>query len=564
MHGSRSSDAAAAGGGANFSRRAFDWAIEHRNLLLPTVVTIVAAVQTSYLLRWSVRVLGEHGVGVDDAYFYAILAQNYDKLGYLTFDGSMPTNGVQPLWQGLLIALHELLPWVDVMRLSYTSSWFLYAVVTWLTVRYALSLRLQHALPGALTLAVLVTCNPAFQRLVLCGLETPLFLACYLTLLHRLAAFTSKDDRGRSGDARAVAVLAFLAGLTFLARTDWFWATFLVAIFVWRKTQHKGLFLLFGAVASAVVVPYLAHNWLTYGHLVPISGRAKLVALEQFAPGIFAYLQTDEWQGLFAMVADVFTFDQLWLAIPGAIAMTVMGIREFPRASSSVRFLLIGSACHSLFLHLAYREVRPYTRYYFVVEALSVGVLLVVLVDRALVRLGPDSERAQRRVVGATLGLAALVAVEVGMALLGLRPRESWKSRIRMADTLQTLPNMAPIAAFWPGTLAYFSNRPVLPLDGIIGSEEYLERFVTRGKELEYARARGVRYVVVADMPLDVLYARGAPEIRNWANIGKLRLWQDCVFVKGLVAVHADPKTKNGWYLYELTDRATNRACRSR
>lgn len=50
----------------------------------------------------------------DDAYYYFKVAANYPRLGYWSFDGAHPTNGVQPLWAVVLTGVAQALSWAGV------------------------------------------------------------------------------------------------------------------------------------------------------------------------------------------------------------------------------------------------------------------------------------------------------------------------------------------------------------------------------------------------------------------------------------------------------------------
>ena len=91
------------------------------------------------------------------------------------------------------------------------------------------------------------------------------------------------------------------------------------------------------------------------------------------------------------------------------------------------------------------------------------------------------------------------------------------------------VPEDGRVGAFWPGLFAALSQRPVTPLDGIIGSDDYFRTHVQAGTELDYALANGVGYIAVY-LPGsldDLLSAERAPDPGNWANLGRLRLWEN-------------------------------------
>ena len=527
--------------------------------LVPLIAACIAALQTSYLVTWSVRKLTERGVAMDDAFFYAVLTNNYARVGYWTFDGSMPTNGVQPLWQWLMIGLHQMLPNVEIMRSSFVANWMLYVLFCWLIVRYVLRLGARHA-PALVIVSLLLTCNPGFQRIVLCGLEVPLFLVCFATLLNTLEYL---DQRWKAGvSAWHALLLAALSAMTFLARTDWFWVVPLSAVFVWSRTERRTLLLLFIGMVSALVLPYLVHNLVVHEHLMPISGRAKLALMKLHVPNLGEYLRSDEWHGVFAMLGGMFTLEQLWLSIPLTVGLAWVGQRRFSGRPASVRFLLLGVACHTLFMHLAYREVRSYTRYYFSVEGIAATYLVAEVVVVAMGWLRRRVTPA-RFVMGcyATTCAAILLSLGATLAFRLAAPERKWVWRWQMGETLRALPSGAKIAAFWPGLFAYVSGRSVFPFDGIVGSELYLDTVVLKGTELVDARRRGINYVVVNDLPPSSVYGKQPPKVSSWSEVGKLRVWQDCAFVRALAASHAEPSTSNGWFLYELSDLPNQSRC---
>lgn len=537
------------------------WLNARSDALIPWVVASIAALQTCYLVTWSVRELTERGVAMDDSFFYAVLACNYDKIGYLTFDGTMPTNGVQPLWQWLMIGLHKAFPNVEVMSLSFLANWILYVLFCWLIVRHALRVRSDHGRTRALVVSLLLACNPAFQAIVLRGMEVPLFLVGLAALLNLLEHASQRWVTARPSAGQGI-LLGALAATIFLARTDWFWVVPIGALFVWKRTNQWRLVGLFGVAASLIAVPYLAHNWAVHGHMMPISGRAKLMLLDLHTTSFVDYLQSNEWHGVFSMVGGLFGLKSLWFSIPLVMGLTFIGVRYFLVASPSVRFLLVGAACHTLFMQLAYREVRPYTRYYFSAEGIVAAYVLAEVAALALTRL--------RRLVTpsnvawscyGTICAAMLLISGATLAFHTAGPRDKWVWRWQMAERLHSLPPDEKVAAFWPGVFSYVSGRPVFPLDGIVGSEAYLG-VVRQGRELEYARHQGIDYVVVADLPPASVYASEPPEIATWADLGKLRLWHDCAFVKRLVAKHGNPTENDGWYLYELQEVPNNQRCR--
>lgn len=52
-----------------------------------------------------------------------------------------------------------------------------------------------------------------------------------------------------------------------------------------------------------------------------------------------------------------------------------------------------------------------------------------------------------------------------------------------------------PTGAYWAGTFAQFSNQKIIPIDGVVGSED-LFRELKRGKELEYLSKRTDQVII--------------------------------------------------------------------
>ena len=62
----------------------------------------------------------------------------FDRFGFLTLDGEMPTNGVQPLWMAVQILLVKLLPALHEAELLAKTSWLLYLLFSLLMIRLAM------------------------------------------------------------------------------------------------------------------------------------------------------------------------------------------------------------------------------------------------------------------------------------------------------------------------------------------------------------------------------------------------------------------------------------------
>ncbi len=105
-------------------------------VLLALAVTTGAGIQLIVWLTADAQTLVQSGLVKDDAFFYSVLVDNFRAHGFFTLDGTMPTNGFQPLWMWTLLLLKSLLPQVDTFMLLRAMSWTSYllfcAGATWL------------------------------------------------------------------------------------------------------------------------------------------------------------------------------------------------------------------------------------------------------------------------------------------------------------------------------------------------------------------------------------------------------------------------------------------------
>lgn len=524
---------------------------------------LIAGFSSFPFLLWSSEDLASHGLLADDAWFYSVVARNWIELGRLTFDGDMSTNGFQPLWLLLQAWLQWAFPSADGTVLLSRASWLLFVLFGALTARYLARPEGSGAPIAGLVACTLLFVLPGFGGNVLRGLETPLMLALLMTWLLVFDATSRALDQARG--PRLVALLAALSALLFLARTDLFWAA--VIAFGWlllRERRVSARVVLFAAVVVLLVLPYLLLNLWSEGALMPISGRVKLFYMHEFLTSLSAYLRSDEWTGPYRILDQ--SLGLAWLPLPiwlryaaaGALLLVCWGLvlfwRGHPRIPLSLRLLALLTLCHLLFMHLAYAELRPYTAYYFAPTVLF--VVLVLAAGSALVwdRVAASIRRprgtfALSMAIGASLMLAAAALRHQGLA-----PRAYWQQRLALAGDIQRqVPEDQKVAAFWPGLLAEFSGRQVVPLDGVIGSNRYFEDHVRTGREMDYLRRRGVRFLAIyLTRPPDALLSGVEPRLANWSQLGALRLWEAREHVLGVVSARPTHVDGRGWYLLEL------------
>jgi hypothetical protein len=534
------------------------------------MVALIAGAGAYPYLLWPPDKLVQFGTLMDDAWFYSVVARNSLELGWLSLDGSMSTNGVQPLWFLLQLGLHWLFPNIEGTVLIARATWVCFVVFAGLVAFY---LNRKPSPPSAIAAAIVCAVLfvlPGFASSVLRGLETPLMLLVlmgWLLTLDRLLSSTARKDDGLIN----VALLAILSALLFLARTDLFWAAVVTAVWLFALDRRLSVRVwLFSGTVAILVIPYLLYNIWAEGALMPISGRVKLFYMGQVFPTIAAYLSSHEWQGPYHLFDQSFGLHLLPLPIAVRYALAMLMLlscwvfvwfkRHDPTLPNSLRLLALVTLGHMLFMHFAYGELRPYTSYYFAPEVLFVALVIGAALNSALgkrtrwLQLANATVTARGQNTAFALVLSVLLLSAIGMRDHILAPRVKWEQRLQLAlDIGRLVPDGQSVAAFWPGLFAEFSGKPVTPLDGIIGSNRYFHDYVKTAREIDYMREHGIHYLAIKLNESPSAFLRGEkPNVTNWASLGQLRLWHARRHVVGVVSARPTKSNGAGWYLIEL------------
>ncbi len=542
---------------------------------LAIVVAMVAGVFALRLMIWKPFELARHGFFRDDTLFYAMLSRNFSELGFLTFDGSMPTSGVQPLWMGILIAADRFFGGTDPLLTTAHLSWGCFVAFafagTWLVARGTT----REAITRAAVFAAIVPLNFWFQSWTLQGIETPLLLLSFALLAIALDDADRRTSGGPGGTPPSlgrILLLALLCTACFFARTDqfWVWGVVLAWLVVRRGLRFGGI-VAFGALSATLIVPYLVNNWITHGSPVPISGRVKRFYMESALPTFGSWLGSEEWHGPFTAFAEAVPFGgeiPAFVTIPLAAALLAWffvrvwrGLRRGEGAAGlPTSLILLGAAAalHLGFMLVFYRELRPRTSYYFAGTVLVVAWSLAWGAPRIV-------ERAQargRRVGAAVLGVWVLASAVA--AWQAPEPSRFWSAGIDMAAAIDSLPPAASVGAIYPGALAYFSSRPVTSLDGIVGSQRYLEESVRTGNQIEALLARPNPYLAIyLDAPPERFFAAGPPPTRRWSRFFEPLFYEYRNCPMQVIARRPDDDAGKHWYLVRL-DFGAGDACRQR
>ena len=435
----------------------------------------------------------------DDAYYYFQIAWNMAQGRFSTFDGGITqTNGYHPLWLFLITPIY----------------WFLDKETALFAIR---ALEITLIAGGVALIAVAAR---------LCGLPWFLLFAA-LPLLYRYEAlFTGMEA------AAALFMLALLfLGLALFARNPPRWKGLLAALcfaLPWVRLEYAAVSLavaaalglfefpqgqrtpgasltarlrsfhalapLLGAVAGILV--YFAYNGLVFGGIVPVSGVIKAAWSRFFwaQEGGYSFAEN------LAAALQVPVFDGELLAalgICGGLLLWRLAGRPGHQQDRRLSAFFIGAfglaAGHLAMFGYSVLAVHPVYQWRFqwhFAPAYLLMALLIPLLGYAAIGLirrfiEPRWPRAALPMqAAAVLAAAALLLGQTDFAypqrFVNPSPPDAeitWNRLNRYADSLmvnQGLPEGSVIGSWDAGAVGYYSRFPVVNLDGLVNSYDYL------------------------------------------------------------------------------------------
>ena len=446
----------------------------------------------------------------DDAFYYFQIAKSFAEGRFSTFDGGITrTNGYHPLWMLLITPLW----WVfDADGALYAVKVFEIMLVAGAVALVVLAARLAR-LPWILLFAAL----PVLYRTrgLLLGLEAAAGLFMLGLLFLALVLYAREPVRWRW----LLAVVAFLlpwvrleyvaisvAATGALCFLEWSWrdgARGRVPGGAIRSMPSLAAFApLLGACAGILV--YFAWNGIVFGGIVPVSGATKqlmsqaiwereggydfarnyrlvmdrrpfgrelLAALE-----ICIYFLLVWWFGRRSRRAE----DRLFLVfLAGAFALSVGHVAKFAHTVLALHLDVARTAWHYVPAYLMAVLIVP------------VRCWVAVYFIRRFFAGNPERSR--------VVGVSSVLLVATGAFVLVERTEFSWpyhyvdatwkNRRLDWAlstytGTLmmnRTLPEGSIIGSWDSGIVGYYSRFPVVNLDGLVNSYDYLEMRRDRG-----------------------------------------------------------------------------------
>lgn len=441
----------------------------------------------------------------EDGYLMLTVSRNLAiGLGMSVSDGTIPTNGVQPL-----IAFLFTLPYLATGGDKVTSLIGVHLIHTIIALGGAFAVRALVARilaprdtsplwPWAA--ALLWFLGPHLLRHSMNGLETGLYT---LVLVLTLLAFARVIERGEGATWGLRLGLGALCGLSVLARND---AVFLVtAIFaVWAVVElsRAGIVPMLsrlippGLLSVAVAAPWLLNNLLRFGSVVPVSGTAQSfdASFGQNAGMLPAKL----FEHMVPMVPVPGSLElnpvlQIVMLLAVGLALALLAWRLWRFGTPAARAVVVAYALHgaALVFYYGYIFGAPHFlgRYLAPLAPLLIAAALAAALElgRWAIRTRPEALAALYSGLGIALSLAILIrALFPGVTFQGHEQVVAW--------TEANVPEDVWVGAVQTGTLGYWHDR-TYNLDGKVNPEA-LAANRTEGHVLNYVVESPIRYVI--------------------------------------------------------------------
>lgn len=440
----------------------------------------------------------------EDGYLMLTIARNLALgLGMSTADGTLPTNGTQPLTTFVWAAGFWLVDGDKVLGVAIALWLQFFAVLaaTWLLWRLG-RIVLAGTPAGNLWAAVAAAAWGASQRTTIHGmncLETGFYVVALLGFANLLFAGGSPF---RIWTVRRSLTLGLFLGLVFWIRIDAVFLIGAVCLARWMLDEklrlvpsRQGLVsaCLTGATSVLVASPWLLHNKLNFGSFTPVSGTAQsfrsglwdngpvlVKALFEYATVVVPFPNTLLDAGWFLALAGVV------LVVTGALV-----VRTAARGSAPARVVASVFGAYGLALVVYYGflfgAAHFVSRYTFPTSpflALGTTALVAGLAHRL-----PYPARWPVCSTAAIAVLGILVVTNHRAFRIGAR-HQHWQ----VVEFVRELPATTWVSAVQTGTLGYFHDR-TLNLDGKVNPEALAAKL--RG-EAEWHR-------YIADSPADYL-----------------------------------------------------------
>lgn len=455
----------------------------------------------------------------DDAFYYFQTARNFSQKGVIAFDGENVTNGFHVLWFFALAPIYKL-PLDPVSAIYVIKS----VEVLFAGASFLCTLLVFRALGVSWFFSLFAIPYLIRYKTLYAGLETGASLLVMCASL-ALCVFLLRDPaRFRSGRMLVFfSAFLFLAPLARLENT--LFAVILIC-FVLLFRLRSGIRFSLADVCAAflpfglLMVLYFAANYLIFDTPVPVSALVKSWWSQSLHKNQSLVLTA--WAHFLQMCRlRIVSYGFLW----GGAALAVIAVSRLSRtyrSNATPRDSIFEGVVVSLFLfHLAKTVVYAVmgstdaimAEWYHVSGPLLSWMSMAIIADRTFM-LVAEIGRAKHGpgflrkcavcLLAAGLCIAAATSKMVYDAMTMYSSRAAstevdWRiASYRMANWLnQHAKDIDRIGVFDSGVVGYFSRVPIVNLDGLINSVEYL-RMLQSGRFEEFLVNNRIGYVANA------------------------------------------------------------------
>jgi hypothetical protein len=436
----------------------------------------------------------------EDGYLTLTIARNLGMgNGMSVAEGTIPTNGTQPLvallWSTIfaLVGGDRMLGVGGVLCCEIALSVVAAVLLAKLGSKLCGESALEHALVRVLAAAWFA--SPVVIPHTMNCLETTLNAVLVLTVA---LAFLKLGAVGRALPLPSIAKFGALLGAAFWARND---AVYLGAgVGLAHVLMPNGASRLrrtlevagFAVVAIVVGSPWLVYNQLSFGHIVPISGRSESLmprTVENFQE---LAVSLAEYVGVVLPVPDALSRKSV-AVLPSAglaLAAAYVLVRIHRRAGAALRSLIVALALYAVCLAAQYAIAfeAPYfmARYMFPISPF-LALLWLAPLGSWLSKFG---EPRVFRVARLASVLVCFVTIALAIRVYARGPGHEHRQVVEWVE--RNVPRTSWVGAAQSGTLGFFHDRTV-NLDGKVNPEALEARRAHRIPE--YAVAKGLEFI---------------------------------------------------------------------
>ncbi len=487
--------------------------LRHTALIVGFFALVQFALQMS-LLNGGVKYIAV-SLAIDDTYYYLQTAWNTKHLGFVTFDGIHPTNGVQLLWFLIILLLAMLVNTKTVLLFATLAITFVLNGLCYLIILKIGSVLQKTTL--ALFMAGLWSLQSLPFRIYSMGMENSLHALVFWSVIWQSTLFLLRVQRRD--------------------KPNWWGLTVVLILNAWTRLDSA----LFSALLYTFCIGTLAYSYRDqirlffkqYGKAIGgtflLAGGGLLVQFTAFQlmGGFFlpvsALVKTSgAIRGLSAESVDKIV-EVLTLGMPSIlqgrfptvalVSIGLLGILMVLRErlwghqySEEVQIflnlwtcLLVGEWLYHLYIAVSGAQYTLYFMWYrspsFIFWIMTASLISLFVFER-LMRVNHALRVLRWAPVGFSLGIFA-ISVYLFVRSINFSS-ELYVARYLAAEWVAENSSPDTIFASWnTGQLGFFSNRTFINLDGVINDVDYYERVLRGPLPLtDYLTENNVEYLI--------------------------------------------------------------------